>query len=134
MNLSCLSGAQRVQFFTAMLHTIRLCAADPGSANATRGQESEYQTCRGNMKVYSYSQARQKLTEVLNRSRSEPVVIRRRGGEAFRVSPQQPQGSPLDVRGVRTGATTSDIVRTIRESRRGTGRRGVTGDRGQTQH
>ena len=63
------------------------------------------------MKVYSYSQARQKLTEVLNRSRSEPLAIRRRGGETFRVSPQQFQGSPLDVRGVRTGATTSDIVR-----------------------
>jgi prevent-host-death family protein len=70
------------------------------------------------MKVYSYSQARQKLTEVLNRSRSEPVVIRRRGGEAFRVSPQQLQGSPLDVRGVRTGATTADIVRAVREVRR----------------
>ena len=78
------------------------------------------------MKFYSYSQARQKLTEVLNRSRSEPVVIRRRGGEAFRVSPQQFQGSPLDVRGVRTGATTSDIVRTIRESRRATGRRAAS--------
>ena len=78
------------------------------------------------MKVYSYSQARQKLAEVLNRSQSEPVVIRRRGGKAFRVSPQQLQGSPLDVRGVRTGATTSDIVRTIRESRRATGRRGTS--------
>ena len=70
------------------------------------------------MKVYSYSQARQKLTEVLNRSRSEPVLIRRRGGEVFRVSPQQPQGSPLDVPGVRTSATTADIVRAVREVRR----------------
>ena len=71
------------------------------------------------MKVYSYSQARQKLTEVLNRSRSESVIIRRRGGEAFHVSPQSPRGSPLDVRGVRTDATTSHIVSIIREIRRG---------------
>ena len=74
------------------------------------------------MKVYSYSQARQRLTEVLNRSRSESVVIRRRGGESFRVSPQLPKGSPLDVRGVATDATTADIVRAVREVRRG-GRR-----------
>jgi prevent-host-death family protein len=75
------------------------------------------------MKVYSYSQARQRLTEVLNRSRSEDVIIRRRGGEAFRICPQLPDGSPLDVRGVRTGTTTADIIRVIREVRR---RQGVS--------
>ena len=70
------------------------------------------------MKVYSYSQARQRLTEVLNRARSETVVIRRRGGEAFRICPELPEGSPLDVSGVRTATTTADIVRVIRDVRR----------------
>ena len=46
----------------------------------------------------------------------------KRGGESFRVSPQLPKGSPLDVRGVTTDATTADIVRAVREVRRG-GRR-----------
>jgi len=37
------------------------------------------------MKVYTYSQARQNLSEVLNRSKGEEVLIRRRGGEVFRI-------------------------------------------------
>jgi len=69
------------------------------------------------MKVYSYSQARQNLSEVLNRSKSEEVLIRRRGGEVFRISPQRRKGSPLDVKGVTTAASTQDILSAIREVR-----------------
>jgi antitoxin (DNA-binding transcriptional repressor) of toxin-antitoxin stability system len=69
------------------------------------------------MKVYTYSQARQNLSEILNRSKSEKVLIRRRGGEVFRVSPQPQQGSPFHVEGVTTGAKTKDILSAIRETR-----------------
>ena len=69
------------------------------------------------MKVYTYSQARQNLSEVLNQSKSEDVIIRRRSGEVFRISPQPRKGSPFDVKGVKTKARTSDILSAIRESR-----------------
>jgi len=69
------------------------------------------------MKVYTYSQARQNLSEVLNRSKSEDVLIRRRGGEVFRVSPEPREGSPFDVEGVRAEATTDDILSAIRDVR-----------------
>jgi len=69
------------------------------------------------MKVYSYSQARQNLSEVLNRSKDEEVLIRRRAGEVFKVVPQQSEGSPFDVPGVKTKARTSDILAAVREVR-----------------
>ena len=69
------------------------------------------------MKVYSYSQARPNLSEVLNRSKSEKVVIRRRGGEAFAGTPDRTSGSPFDVPGVKTKASTADILAAIREVR-----------------
>ena len=50
------------------------------------------------MKVYSYSQARQQLAEVLNFARREGAVeIRRRDGRVFLVRPAAGAGSPLDV-------------------------------------
>ena len=70
------------------------------------------------MKVYTYSRARQNLSEVLSRSKSEEVVIRRRGGETLVVVPQTPKGSPFDVAGVRTDAKTSDIMAAIRDVRK----------------
>lgn len=69
------------------------------------------------MKVYTYSQARQNLSEVLNRSKSEKVLIRRRGGEVFVVVPEAPGGSPFDVPGVKTKAKTSDILAAVRDVR-----------------
>ena len=70
------------------------------------------------MKVYTYSQARQNLSKVLTECRSEDVLIRRRGGEAFRVTPEPTEGSPFDVKGVKTKATTADILQAVREVRR----------------
>jgi hypothetical protein len=70
------------------------------------------------MKVYTYSQARQKLSEVLETARNENVIIRRRGGESFTVSYRPDNSSPLDVPGIDTDVTTKDILTTIRESRR----------------
>jgi prevent-host-death family protein len=69
------------------------------------------------MKVYTYSQARQNLSEVLNRAKTEKVLIRRRGGDMFAVVPERPTGSPLDIPGTRTGANTPDILAAIRDVR-----------------
>ena len=69
------------------------------------------------MKVYTYSQARQNLAEVLNQSKDQTVLIRRRGGDSFAVVPKPREGSPFDVSGVKTSATTSDILAAVRESR-----------------
>jgi prevent-host-death family protein len=69
------------------------------------------------MKVFTYSQARQNLSEVLNRSKSEEVLIRRRGGESFVVLPKARKGSPFDIPSVRSKAKTSDILAAVRDAR-----------------
>ncbi len=71
------------------------------------------------MRVYSYSEARQQLTELLNRARRDgEVEIRRRNGQAFVVRPTASAGSPLDVPGVTTNLSREEIVGLVRESRR----------------
>jgi prevent-host-death family protein len=75
------------------------------------------------MKVYSYSEARQHLADLLNRAgRDGEVEIRRRDGESFVVRPIARRGSPLDVPGVDTDLARGDVVELVRESRRSTGR------------
>ncbi|MFO8089109.1 MAG: type II toxin-antitoxin system prevent-host-death family antitoxin [Desulfatiglandaceae bacterium] len=69
------------------------------------------------MKVYTYSEARQRLSEVLNIARTEEVIIRRRGGESFSVIYKKSQKSPFDVPGINTRATTRDILDAIKDSR-----------------
>jgi len=69
------------------------------------------------MKVYTYSQARQHLSEVLDMARSEEVLIRRRGGDTFSLSYKSKPKSPFDVPGIKTRATTEDILDAVRESR-----------------
>ena len=75
------------------------------------------------MNVYSYSEARQRLAELLNRARREGQVgIRRRDGEAFVVRPGASGGSPLDVPGVDAGLSRQEIVDLVRKSRQSSGR------------
>ena len=51
-------------------------------------------------------------------ARSEEVVIKRRGGETFTVLfKQAKKSSPFDVPGVKTKASTDDILDAIRDSR-----------------
>jgi len=69
------------------------------------------------MKVYTYSEARQRLADVLNIARSEEVVIKRRGGETFSIIFKKSKKSPFDVPGIQTKATTKDILAAVRESR-----------------
>lgn len=77
------------------------------------------------MKVYTYSQARQRLARVLDEAKDGGEVrIKRRDGTEFTVRPVRSGRSPLDVPGVDTGVTTEEIVAAIRESRERELRRG----------
>ncbi len=69
------------------------------------------------MKVYTYSEARQRFAEVLNIARSEEVIIKRRGGETFTIVFKKTPKSPFDIPGVKTNATTKDILEAVKESR-----------------
>ncbi|NTU45869.1 MAG: type II toxin-antitoxin system Phd/YefM family antitoxin [Chlorobiaceae bacterium] len=69
------------------------------------------------MKVYTYSEARKRLATVLDLARSEEVIIKKRSGETFTIVYKQSSSSPFDVKGVKTGAATSDILEAIEVSR-----------------
>jgi hypothetical protein len=71
------------------------------------------------MTVFTYSQARQHFASVLDiASREGEVQIRRKDGSLFSLSLlNSPKRSPLHVRGLKTKATTEDIIAAIRESR-----------------
>jgi prevent-host-death family protein len=69
------------------------------------------------MKVYTYSEARQRLANILNIARTEEVIIKRRGGETFSIIFRKSAKSPFDVPGIKTKATTNDILDAVKESR-----------------
>jgi hypothetical protein len=71
------------------------------------------------MKVYTYSEAREKLASILEESKTEEVVIKRRKGDMYAIVPQQsrPLRSPFDVPGLSKGIARKEIVDAIRESR-----------------
>ncbi len=77
------------------------------------------------MEVYSYSEARQKLSSVLDEAESSgKVFIRRRDGRTYALAPERTPISPLDVPSVNANITTQDLVTLIRRERRG--KRGVS--------
>jgi antitoxin (DNA-binding transcriptional repressor) of toxin-antitoxin stability system len=71
------------------------------------------------MKSYTYTEAREKFASVLEEAeRYGAVEIRRRDGSVFRISPaRNEEASPLDVKGVKLGVDTADLVATVREGR-----------------
>jgi len=69
------------------------------------------------MKVYTYSEARRRLADVLNIARTEEVVIKRKCGETFSIILRKSAKSPFDVPGIETKATTKDILDAVKESR-----------------
>jgi len=69
------------------------------------------------MKIYTYSQAREKLADILEESKKEEVVIRRKG-DTFSIMPKLPiRRSPFDVVGLRKKITRREIIEAICESR-----------------
>jgi antitoxin Phd len=71
------------------------------------------------VKVYTYSEARQRLTALLERALREGAVrIRRRDGETFVLRPETSGHSPLDVDGLDLKLTREEIVELVRAGRR----------------
>ena len=71
------------------------------------------------MRVYTYSEARQRLAALLEEARQTgSVKIRRKDGQAFVLRPEKTAGSPLDVTGVDLGLSTDEIVELIHQGRR----------------
>jgi hypothetical protein len=71
------------------------------------------------MKVYTYSEARQKLAKLLEEARrAGSVRIRRKDGQVFVVRPETPGDSPLDVEGVNLDLSRDEIVSFVHEGRR----------------
>ena len=70
------------------------------------------------MRVYTYSEARQKLSSVLDKAESMgKVVIRRKDGRTFALTPEQTRRSPLDVPSIRATVCTEELVDIIRKER-----------------
>jgi len=70
------------------------------------------------MKLYTYSDARQKFASVLDTaSREGKVLIRKRDGSLFALIPEPKSTSPFDVNGIPSDIKTSEILATIREER-----------------
>jgi hypothetical protein len=71
------------------------------------------------MVVYTYSEARQNLSTVLDKAAQEGEVrVKRKDGQVFVIRPVAPGDSPLDVDGVDLGLTTEEILEFIQEGRR----------------
>ncbi len=70
------------------------------------------------MEVYTYSEARQKLAELLDLARDEGQVrIKRRDGQSFIIKPIIEEKSPLDIPGVSVDISLDELNEAVRESR-----------------
>ena len=80
------------------------------------------------MDVYTYSEARQNFSTVLDKAEATgKVLIRRKDGRTYALVPERPAASPLDVPSIQADVSTREIVTLIRDQRRrirGRGRRG----------
>lgn len=70
------------------------------------------------MKIYTYSQARERLANILEESKKEEIIIRRRKGDLFSVVPKTPvRRSPFDIAGLQKNISRKEILEAIQESR-----------------
>jgi hypothetical protein len=70
------------------------------------------------MTTYTFSEARQKLSSVLEKARTQgEVLIKRKDGSIFIVRPMPSKRSPLDVDGINTNLSAKEIVDIVREIR-----------------
>ncbi len=71
------------------------------------------------MRVYTYSEARQNLSSLLDSAENEEVIIKRRDGRVFAVNLTSLPSSPFDVPGIKTKASSQDMMDAIAHSRSG---------------
>ena len=70
------------------------------------------------MQVYTYSEARQKFSSVLDRAESTgKVIIRRKDGRTFALIPERTCRSPLDVPSIQAQISTEELVEIVRKQR-----------------
>ena len=70
------------------------------------------------MRVFTYSEACQNLSELLNIAVNEEVEIRRKDGTIFLLKSKKTKAkSPFDIPGIKTKVTSQDILNAVRESR-----------------
>ena len=70
------------------------------------------------MDVYTYSEARQRLSSVLDKAESAgKVLIRRKDGRTYALVPERPTASPLDVPSIKADISTQEVVTLVRQQR-----------------
>jgi hypothetical protein len=76
------------------------------------------------MQLYTYTEARQKFADVLDRSFTDEVIVRRRDGSEFKITPvvskrkSEKDRSPFEgIKGIKTDLTMDEIMDIIHESR-----------------
>ena len=70
------------------------------------------------MQVYTYSEARQNLSSLLDQAEvTGKVLIQRKDGRTFEVAPIQPVASPLDVPSIKAKISTKELVALLRKER-----------------
>ena len=70
------------------------------------------------MTIYSYSQARQNFSSLLNKAKEEgEVMIKRKDGSTFILKPISAQLSSLDIEGIDVGISREEIVDIQRDIR-----------------
>jgi len=70
------------------------------------------------MQVFTYSEARQKLSSLLDMAEaSGSVMIRRRDGRTFSLKPVEAKISPLDVPSIQADISTKELVALVRGER-----------------
>lgn len=70
------------------------------------------------MRVYTYSEARKRLADVLDFAVTEKILIKRQNGDVFSIVSIATSGSPFDVKGIKADVTSEEIVAAVRDSRR----------------
>ncbi|MEO5342762.1 MAG: prevent-host-death protein [Gammaproteobacteria bacterium SHHR-1] len=70
------------------------------------------------MKVFTYSEARQNLSKVLAFAQLEEVEIKRKDGTVFSLRSKEKKSlSPFQIAGIKTKASTQNILDAIESSR-----------------
>ncbi|MCI5139179.1 MAG: type II toxin-antitoxin system Phd/YefM family antitoxin [Candidatus Electrothrix sp. AR1] len=70
------------------------------------------------MDIFTYSEARQKLSAVLDRAQyTGKVLIRRKDGRTYSLIPEKNTSSPLDVPSIKARVSTEEIVDIVRSGR-----------------
>jgi hypothetical protein len=71
------------------------------------------------MTTYTYSEARQNFAEVLDKAKKEgKVLIKKRDGSSFILSPLPLEDSPLNVGGIDISLTKEEILDVLKETRK----------------